>query len=78
MRKVGVFVMILWMGGNGGGSGLIRGGAGTRGWVVRVPGVGWAKLPRGAGARWFEVQAPGGLRVGQKFWEMQNSVDFVV
>ena len=57
--------------------GLIRGGAGTRGWRVRVPGVVRGKWPGGAGARWFEVRAPGGLRFGRNFLgEMQNSMDF--
>ena len=43
----------------------------------RAPGAGWAKWPGGAGARWFEVRAPGGLRFGRNFLgEMQNSMDF--
>ena len=51
----------------GGGVGLIRGGANTRGCEVRVLGVGWAKWLGGAGARWFEVQAPSRLSFGRKF-----------
>ena len=50
------------------GVGLKLGGAGTRGWVVRVPGVVRGKWPGGAGARGFEVRAPGGLRFGRKIW----------
>ena len=42
---------------NGVGSGLISGGAGC-------PGV----AGRGAGARWFQVRAPGVLRDGRKNW----------
>ena len=54
-----------------GGSWLIWGGAGTRGWRVRVPGVVRGKQPWGAGTRWSRVSA-------EKLGEKQNSVDFVV
>ena len=33
-----------------------------------MPGVVRGKQPGGAGARWFEVRAPGGLDLGGKFW----------
>ena len=51
------------------------GSYGQNGGGVGLPGVGGAvtgvvrgKQPGGAGARWFEVRAPGGLDLGGKFW----------
>ena len=60
---------------NGVGSGLISGGAGTRGCEVRVPGGSWVRcgcpVVRGAGTRWWPIWA-------EIFGEKPNSVDFVV
>ena len=60
---------------NGVGSGLIWGGAGTRGCEVRVPGGGWAwcgcPVVRGAGTRWSPIWA-------ENLGEMQDFEDFVV